>query len=251
MNLLTKLLLALLLFTTVGLASAQERGFHVLAFYSTNVESDHVDFAKQAIDFFEQTAKKDHFTFKATTDWNELNATTLANYQVVLWLNDSPQTAAQRSAFEQYMSHGGGWMGFHAAGYNDESTHWPWFVDFLGAVFYGNSWPPLAAKISIDDPSNQMTNRMPASYTAPANEWYSWAPDPRANKNIKVLATLDPSNYPIGLKDTLTGGDIPVAWTNTSYRMVYMNMGHGNKVFDSAIQNLFFENALLRLGATH
>ena len=242
------LLMALLSF--YWSAYAQEPGFHVLAFYSTNVEADHVDFARQAITFFTQTAEKDHFAFKATTEWNDLNASTLANYQVVLWLDDSPHTPAQRTAFEQYMKHGGGWIGFHAAGYNDESTQWSWFVEFLGAVFYGNSWPPLPARLNIDDKSSAITRRLPASYMAPANEWYSWKPDPRTNKNIKVLATLAPSNYPIGLKDTLTGGDIPVAWSNTQYRMIYMNMGHGDKIFDSAIQNRFFEDALLQLGTS-
>lgn len=28
----------------------------------------------------------------------------------------------------------GAWMGFHAAGYNDKDTGWPWFVDFLGGA---------------------------------------------------------------------------------------------------------------------
>lgn len=228
-------------------AFGQQR-FRVIAFYSTNVEADHVDFAKQAIAFFTEMAKRDKYGFTATTDWDELTISNLSKYQVALWLDDSPHTTAQRTAFEEYMSHGGGWLGFHAAGYNDESTHWPWFADFLGSVFYGNSWPPLPAKISIDDRSNPITARLPASFVAPANEWYSWKPDPRSNQQIKVLATLDPSNYPIGLKDTLIAGDIPVAWSNTRYKMVYMNMGHGNKIFSSPIQNLLFEDALLHLG---
>src|SRR2546429_1708028 len=42
--------------------------------------------------------------------------------------------------------------------------------------------------------------------------------------------SLDPSNYPIGLKDTITSGDLPVVWTNARYHMLYMNMGHGDKI---------------------
>jgi type 1 glutamine amidotransferase len=60
--------------------------------------------------------------------------------------------------------------------------------------------------------------------------------------------TLAPSNYPLGFKDTLVGGDIPVSWTNTKYRMIYTNMGHDNKSLTNPVQNLFFENALLWLG---
>jgi hypothetical protein len=39
-------------------------------------------------------------------------------------------------------------------------------------------------------------------------------------------------------------------WTNTKYRMVYINMGHGDKVLTSDTQNKIFENALLWLGQT-
>ena len=82
---------------------------------------------------------------------------------------------------------------------------------------------------------------------SPANEWYSWKPSPRANPAVKVLVALGRSNYPIGLKDTIEGGDVPVVWSNTRYRMIYMNMGHGDKVFDSAEQNRMFEDALASL----
>jgi len=50
------------------------------------------------------------------------------------------------------------------------------------------------------------------------------------------------------MKDTLTAGDLPVVWTNTRYKMLYCNMGHGDKVFTSEIQNQLFRNAILWLG---
>jgi type 1 glutamine amidotransferase len=166
-----------------------------------------------------------------------------------LWLNNFPQTPEQRAAFEKYMEHGGGWLGFHVAGYNDATTKWPWFVDFMGgAVFYTNNWPPLRAKLTVDDRTHPVTRQLPATYAAPANEWYLWKPSPRSNKNVHVLVTLDPSNYPIGVKDVITGGDLPVVWTNTKYRMIYMNMGHGEKIYSDATQNMLFASAILWLG---
>jgi uncharacterized protein len=227
---------------------AQGRPFHVLAFYSTNVEQDHVDFAMQAIPFFQAMARRDHFEFKATSNWNDMNPDTLKQYQVVLWLDDAPSTPAQRTAFQNYMEHGGAWLGFHIAGWMDNRGVWPWFADFLGTVFYGNSWPPLPATLDVDDPASPVMKGLPHSYLSPANEWYSWKPDPRGTPGIKVLMTLAPSNYPIGFKDTLAGGDIPVTWTNTKYKMIYTNMGHGNKILTSTVQNRFFENAILWLG---
>jgi type 1 glutamine amidotransferase len=246
------LLAAALLYVTPSAIFGQAPAFHALAFYSTTVEADHVAFAEQAIAFYKVAATKDNFDFKVTTRWDDLNASTLSNYQVVLWLDDSPHTETQRRAFEEYMGHGGAWLGFHAAGYNDGDTHWPWFVDFLGgAVFYGNNWPPLPAKLIVDGKGHPGTKRLPPTYLAPANEWYSWKPDPRSDKDVKVLVTLDPSNYPLGLKDTLTGGDVPVVWTNTKFKMVYMNMGHGDKIFTEPTQNLMFEDTLLWLGGKH
>jgi type 1 glutamine amidotransferase len=229
-------------------AFAQSQPFHVLAFYSTHVEQDHVDFAMQAIPFFQAMATRDHFDFKATSNWDDMNPGVLKQYQVVLWLDDTPSKPAQRAAFQNYMENGGAWLGFHIAGYMDSRETWPWFADFLGAVFYGNSWPPLPARLNIDDASHPAMKGLPASYISPANEWYSWKPDPRQSRDIKVLMTLAPSNYPLGFKDTLAGGDIPVTWTNTKYKMIYTNMGHGDKILTNPLQNLFFENALLWLG---
>src|SRR5438876_3161568 len=228
---------------------AQPASFRVLAFYTTKGEPDHIAFAEQALTFFAELAKKDNFYFESTTQWETLNADKLKRFQLVLWINDFPTKAEQRAAFQDYMTHGGAWLGFHVSAYNDESTHWPWFLDFIGgSIFYGNNWPPLPAKLIVDNPSHPVTHHLPHTFTSPANEWYIWKPSPRLNKHVKVLLTLDPRNYPIGLKDTIVGGDVPVVWTNTRYRMIYMNMGHGDKIFTSADQNQLFEDAILWLG---
>ena len=244
-----------LLFTAAAVLSpsvilAQQASFRVLAFYTAMGEPDHIAFAAQALPFFAELAKKNNFYFESTTRWESLNAKTLKRFQLILWLNDFPTKAEQRAAFQDYMTHGGAWLGFHVSAYNDESTRWPWFVDFMGGgVFYGNNWPALPAKLIVDDRSHPITDHLSAAFTSPANEWYIWKPSPRLNTNVKVLLTLDPENYPIGLKDTIVSGDIPVVWTNTRYRMIYMNMGHGDKIFTSREQNKLFENAVLWLGA--
>jgi uncharacterized protein len=244
---------ALLLFFWEVAAAPVEPAFRVLAFYSTHVEPDHVHTANDALAFYRDLAAKNNFTFDATTDWAKLNDNELKQYQLILWLNNFPKSSEQRAAFERYMEHGGGWLGFHVAGYNDEMTKWPWFVNFMGgAVFYTNNWPPLPAKLTVDDRTHPVTRQLPPTYDAPANEWYLWKPSPRLNKNVHVLVTLDPSNYPIGVKDVISGGDLPVVWTNTKYRMIYMNMGHGangEKIYSDPTQNMLFANAILWLGS--
>jgi uncharacterized protein len=245
--------LVLICFATFNSSFAQSPSskatFHVLAFYSENVEHDHVVFAHDAIRFFNDISLRDHFAFTATTDWSQLNDENLRGYELIVWLNDQPQNPEQRLAFEHYVKQGSGWMGFHVAAYNDRDTAWPWFVDFLGgAVFFGNNWPPLPATVNVDDSKHPVTTGVPNSFIAPSNEWYIWTPSPRLNRDIKVLITLSPENYPIGLKDTIQSGDVPIVWTNTRYRMIYMNMGHGDKIFTSETQNRLFENAILWLG---
>jgi type 1 glutamine amidotransferase len=248
-----RFLVALLFFAPAvlspGVTLAQQPSLHVLAFYTAKGEPDHIAFAEQALSFFAELARKRNFHFEATTQWEALNAQKLKGINLVLWINDFPVKAEQRATFQDYMTHGGAWLGFHVSAYNDESTHWPWFLDFIGGgIFFGNNWPPLPAKLLVDDRSHPVTHRLPATFISPANEWYIWKPTPRLNRNVRVLLTLDPKNYPIGLKDTITRGDLPVVWTNTAYRMIYMNMGHGDKIFASADQNKLFEDAILWLG---
>jgi len=230
-------------------ALAQQARFKVLAFYSETTEGDHVEFAHDAVKFLSDLASREHFALETATRWDELNDERLKNCQLVIWLNESPTKVEQRSSFELYMKHGGAWLGFHAAGYNDKDTNWPWFVDFLGgAVFFINSWPPLPARLTIDDRTHPISGGLPGEFESPANEWYVWKPSPRLNKDVRVLATLDPSTYPIGFKDVLTSGDLPAVWTNTKYKMLYMNMGHGDKIFTSPVQNQLIENAVNWLG---
>jgi uncharacterized protein len=238
------LLLGLAVFSVTG-SLAQSAKPKVLVLYSLNVENDHVLFAVDALRFLADLAQKDNFQLEATTNWNEVNLANLKQYRLLVWLNDFPHSQAQREAFETYMNGGGGWLGFHVAAYNDRHTQWPWFLSFLGGgVFDANSWPPLPATLIVDDAKSPVTQGLPGKFVSPTNEWYRWKPSPRSDKDIRVLVTLDPDNYPLGIKGLLTYGDIPVVWTNTRYRMVYMNMGHGDKIFADATQDRLIRNAV-------
>ena len=239
MLILPKRRLFILIFVLLSTSSfAQFPRFKVLAFYSNKVEQAHINFANDAIQFFKDLTIGNGFVFDTTSNMADLNAEKLKGYSVVMMLNDFPHNQQQRDAFRTYMENGGGWLGFHVAAYNDKDTHWPWLVQFLGgAVFYTNNWPPMPAKIVIDDRTHEVTRGMPDTFIAPTNEWYQWKPSPRDNPDVKVLASLSDENYPFGLKDIIQGGDTPVVWTNTKYRMVYMNMGHGGRIFTDATQN--------------
>ena len=91
--------------------------FKVVAFYTGKNDLAHVSFVQEANRWFPAMAVKYHFTYEATTNWNQLNAAFLSRYQVVVFLDSRPDDSAQRKAFEDYMEHGGAWMGFHYAGF--------------------------------------------------------------------------------------------------------------------------------------
>jgi type 1 glutamine amidotransferase len=237
MQMKSNVLILLLLFPGM-LLSAQFPRFRALAFYSEEVEPAHVEFAHDAIRFFQDLTAGDGFAFDVTSDMNDLMRDDLGDYSIILMLNDFPRTAEQRQAFREYMEQGGGWFGFHVAAYNDRTTDWPWFVDFLGGgVFRRNSWPPMPAKLIVNDALHRVTWALPRAFMSPANEWYQWDPSPRLNPDVKVLISLSEDNYPLGLKDLIPDGDCPVVWTNTKYRMIYMNMGHGGRIFSDPTQN--------------
>ncbi len=217
----------------------------VVIFYSVGIEYDHLLFAQQALQFFTANANKDKYTLVATTDWNQLNDEFLKDVKVMVWLDDEVHSQAQRDAFEKYMEGGGAWLGFHVSAYNDRSSKWTWFRSFLGGGAFGlNNWPPLPAKLVVEDTTSPVTKRLPQSFEAPSNEWYSWTPSPRLDPNVKVLISLDKSNFPIGIKDVIPPTDVPVVWTNTKYKMLYLNMGHGDKIFTSDEQKNLIEDGL-------
>ena len=218
--------------------------FKALIYYTQHAEEAHVQFAEQATTFFKKLNYGDGFVLDITTDFSKYPYEKLKAYNVIIMLNTSPNTKAERDAFEQYMENGGGWVGFHAAAYNDKNTHWPWFVQFLGGgVFYCNNWPPQPVLVEVDNEAHPVTKNLPASFVAPASEWYQWTPSPRQNKDIEVLLSLSPKNYPLGIKDVVNFGDFPIVWSNKNYRMIYLNMGHGDEEFIDGTQNLLLVNA--------
>lgn len=218
--------------------------FNALIYYSEEVEEAHRQFAEQALHFIHKLSYGEGFTYTKATSLAPYTDK-LGEYDVIIALNNMPGDKKEREAFEKYMTSGGGWIGFHAAGYNDKSTGWPWFNTFLGAGnFYCNTWPPQPVLLETNTQNHPVTKNLPSSFVAPACEWYQWQPSPVENPKVEVLLSLSEKNYPVGIKDIIYFGPFPVVWTNRDYRMIYLNIGHGDEEFTDATQNLLLVNAL-------
>ena len=147
--------------------------FKALMFWQPNAEEAHVQFDKQALEFFHKLTYGEGWIMDVTTSLEEYPYERLKEYSIVVSLNASPWGKEQRDAFERYMENGGGWMGFHASAYNDRDTNWPWLNRFLGCgAFYCNNWPPQPALVECDVTDHPVTITLPQQFVAPASEFW-------------------------------------------------------------------------------
>jgi uncharacterized protein len=244
--------------------------FKVLAFYTGVNDRAHISFVGEANRWLPQTGKTEGFTYESTTDWTRLNESELSRQQVVVFLDTRPERPEQREAFRKYMEGGGAWIGFHFAGFaltpSSFPQDWDWYhQQFLGAGSYvSNTWRPTPATLKVDAADHPVTAGLPPTLVSAPNEWYRWQNDLRTNPDIRILLSIDASSFPLGTgpkpHEIWHSGYYPVVWTNTRYRMVYMNVGHNDidyehktnrelsSTFSSPPQNALIVNALRWLG---
>ncbi len=266
------MLQSLFYFFVLRISHAQQKTpqFKVIAFFTAKNDQAHISFVHEANRWFRKMSMRHHFTYDSTNNWDNLNAAFLAQYQVMIFLDTRPDGPQQRKAFEQYMKHGGAWMGFHFSAFaltpSDFPQNWDWYHDqFLGAGQYvSNTWRPTSAILKVEDRDHPATKHLPAKFKSSPNEWYRWQNDLRENQDIKILLSIDPESFPLGTgpkpSEIWHNGYFPVVWTNVKYHMIYFNMGHNdidyehktNKTlsytFENKIQDRLIIDALLWLG---
>jgi len=262
------LLIPFLFANSQGQASPQ---FRVIAFYTAKNDAAHISFVHQANRWFPAAAEKYNFRYDSTDNWSNLNKEFLSCYQVVIFLDTRPEEPSQREAFQQYMNHGGAWMGFHFAGFaltpSAYPQNWEWYHEqFLGAGEYAsNTWRPTSAVLRVENRKHPATKNLPGTFRSSPNEWYRWKNDLRFNPDIQILLSIDSTSFPLGTgpkkHEIWHSGYYPVVWTNKKFRMIYLNMGHNdidyenktNKelsfMFDNKIQNQLIIDGLLWLSA--
>ncbi len=246
--------------------TAKSVRFKVIAFYTAKNDLAHISFVNEANSWFTGNSAELGFSYEATDHWENLNTEFLKNYQAVIFLDTRPEAPEQRAAFETYMKHGGGWLGFHFAAFalthSDYPNDWDWYQnEFLGCGEYvSNTWRPTSAILKVEHKTHAVTSALPERLTSSPNEWYGWEKDLRKNPDIDILLSIDPLSFPLGTgpkpNEIWHTGYYPVVWTNTNYKMVYFNMGHNdmdyvhgtNKelsfTFKNDAQNKLIRNAL-------
>lgn len=257
---------------TLSKADDKPKGpeFSVIAFFTGKNDAAHVSFVHEANRWFAVIAEKYGFRYDSTSNWNNMNDSFLSAYQVVIFLDTRPDSTFQREAFRRYIEKGGSFMGFHFSAFaltpSAFPQNWEWYhKDFLGAGQYvGNTWAPTTAVLKVEDRKHPATRNLPKTFIASPNEWYKWEYDLTKNPDIKILISIDPSSFPLGTgpkpHEIWHSGYYPVVWTNTKYRMLYINMGHNiidydnktlkelSQTFKNDTQNKLIIDGLLWLG---
>ncbi|MGC3943433.1 MAG: ThuA domain-containing protein [Chryseolinea sp.] len=260
----------LLLVLCISQESIARSDFKVIGFFTATQDRAHITYVHEANKWFAAQARRYHFTYDSTSNWDNLNDEFLAQYKVVVFLDTRPEKTEQRQAFQKYMEQGGGWIGCHFSAFalndSDYEQNWNWYHNtFLGSGEYGsNTWRPTSAVLRVENSSHPATKGLPSTFKSQPNEWYRWKGDLRTNPDIEVLLSIDPSSFPLGTgpkpHEIWHSGDYPVVWTNKKFRMLYMNMGHNDidyeggtnkqlsSTFGNAAQDALIINALLWLG---
>lgn len=232
------LFVLLLLISQSGQAQKSMNSFRVIAFFTGRNDQAHISYVGEAHQWFSKMSREHNFVYDTTSNWNNMNQDFLSKYRVILFLDTRPEVPAQREAFQQYMEHGGAWMGFHFAGFaltpSTYPQNWDWYHNtFLGSGQYkGNTWRPTSAILRVDDSTHPAVKHLPKTFKAAPNEWYKWENDLRQNSNIRILLSIDSTSFPLGTgpkqHEIWHSGYYPVAWSNRDYKMIYVNMGHND-----------------------
>lgn len=182
------------------------------------------------------------------------NAGVIDKFDLIVWNNVSGDvlTGEQRSALQQWLSAGGGWIGIHASG-GDRSYEWDWYVDsLLGAQFVGHTMSPQFqdADILVVNQALPVTSHLPSPWRVVQEEWYAFDQSPR-KKGYDIILTIDQNSY-ITQGETWTGmtdnmeGEHPMAWRHRvgNGRAFYSAIGHQAATYSLNEYETFISKAM-------
>jgi len=173
-------------------------------------------------------ADADEVAFDVTDDASEFTEQNLANYRVVVFLNNAGDVLdeAQQDAFEAYFRGGGGFLGIHSA--IEAEPDWAFMTDVLGTRAEGRT-DPVEATTKVADRVHIASKGLPEYWTR-TDRWYNFTDNVRGFSH--VLATVDENSYEGGTD----GFDHPITWCKEYQggRSFYTGVGGTDSAFGEA-----------------
>jgi len=167
----------------------------------------------------------DNFEVDTTTDHQLFTKDNLKQYKALIFLSptgDDFFNDVEKDALVDYIHHGGGFVGIHAA--TDCLFNWDWYGKLVGAYF--TKHPKIQeAMLKVVDQQHAATKNFPSEWQH-TDEWYNFK---QVSPDIHVLIKVDESSYSGGEMN----GDHPIAWYQQfeGGRVFYTALGHTKEDF--------------------
>jgi type 1 glutamine amidotransferase len=150
----------------------------------------------------------------------------LNQYRAIIFANSNNKAfdnEQERKAFQDYIHHGGGFLGIHSA--SGSERDWPWYWQLLGGTFAWHA-PFQKFTVHVADKNNPATSFFQNDSWAWEDEFYTMKEQP---KGVHVL--LDGNIKPlkgVGEKGKQFPDMIPLAWCHEfeGGRAFYTALGH-------------------------
>jgi cytochrome c len=232
--------------SALGIVSAQAATLAQPAIERTQAEGDALRilvFSKTAgfrhpsiangLSMLQALAADNGYVIEASEDAAQFTASNLARFRAIVWLSTTGDVlnAAQQSAFESWLSAGGGSVGIHAAA--DCEYDWPFYgAQVLGNGAWFQSHPAIqSAEVIRERGFDDSTAHLPARFSI-TEEWYNFRANPRPTGLI--LLRLDEASYAPG--SGAMGADHPISWKRFvgSGRSWYTGLGHRAETYGDA-----------------
>lgn len=222
-----------------------ESGSFRLQMYSRTESFRHASIPS-GIRAIEALGAENDFTVDATEDATRFSADGLAPYDVIIFLNTTLNVlpeSEQRAALRDFVLDGGGFVGVHSAA--DSLYDWPFYESLVGAYFLAHPLLNQSGNLEVEDDTHPSTAHLPAPWTLPLEEYYSFVSNPRGD--VRVLLRIEESSYqhapntrcdPRGetFPDGFSGfmGDHPMSWCHDTFagRAWYTALGHSAQLYD-------------------
>jgi cytochrome c len=168
-----------------------------------------------------------------TIDARAFNPKSLAKYDVIVWNNTGGDILddGERTAFEDFIHHGGGFVGVHEAApwAGSKDVSWPWYEGLVGAHFKQHPEGTRTANVTGASGQHPSTKGIPNPWSH-TDEWYEWIEDPSPARGMHILLYVDEKSYGRGT------GQHPVAWCHEyeGGRAFYTALGHTEASYGEA-----------------
>ncbi|AYL95995.1 ThuA domain-containing protein [Mucilaginibacter celer] len=224
------LTLCLLIGTALSQAIAKEK---VLVFCKT--AGFHHNSIAVGVPAIMKMGEENNFNVDTTTNAEKFTADNLKQYKAVIFLSTTGNVLndSQQAAFEQYIKHGGGFVGVHSA--TDTEYDWPWYGKLVGAYFKSHPKQQQEAVLNVVDKNFIATKHLPETWKR-LDEWYNykWIAD-----DLHVLIKIDEKTYTGGEN----GDNHPMSWYHNfdGGRAFYTALGHTDASYS---EPLYLEHLL-------